>query len=420
MTGETMPNRSKKTLSDYYVDRLKPGTRDRKFWDADIPGFGFRITAGNYRSWVVQFSRGGNKVSATLGTRQEMNTDTARARAKDLRDLHRKGVDILAHLHTQNTAPTVEKVIEAWSEDGARHLKPSTVKSYKSIIKTCILPRLGKRLIKDLNLDDVKTFHKALAKTPTQANRAVAVLSALITLAIDAGWREFANPCRRFTRPSEKPKKRTFSIGELEQLEKTLQSLVKAKRLDETIADLVRFIALSGLRSGEALALTWDAVDMSWNIMRFHDHKTDKGGTQPKMLPLNTHLGAILVRRRAKKTGDFVFPSPVTNGLFKGMGKCWGRIRKQAAFVSKDGESLTLHDLRRTFRSQVAELGFDDSVGETLLGHSLGKVKDTYIRYTPGGRIGTASQVTADWIFLAMQGKKPKVGERAKPSGSRG
>jgi len=413
-----MSNRSRQRLSDFFVQRLKPGTRDVKVWDADLPGFGIRVTPKGVKSWIVQFDRGGKKVNATLGSLETMNDGDARKKAKKLRDLHDDGVDILAHLTEKNSAKDITSVVKTWEQDYAPNLKPSTVDSYNSVLKTCILPRLGKRLVKDLSLEDVRAFHKALKDTPTQANRAVAILSRLITIAINEGWRETTNPCHKFTRPTEKSKQRTFTVNELERLEKALTELVAAKELDASVADLVRFIACSGLRSGEALDLTWGAVGESRNLMRFDAHKTDKGGTRPKVLPLNSHLRAILKRRKELRTSDYVFPSAITDGRFKGMGKCWDRIREKAELEPLNGEVLTLHDLRRSFRSHCGELGFPDSVGETLLGHSLGKVKDTYIQYGPEGILGEASQATADWMAKAMKGGKPKVGERVKPTTS--
>lgn len=410
-----MANRSEQRLSDYFVERLKPGLNDRKVWDADIPGFGVRVTPKGKKSWIVQFDRHGKKVIATLGGTKTMNEKSAREKAKELRSLHNDGIDILAHLRSKTTAPDLNAVAKTWEKAYASDLKPSTVASYKSIIKTCILPRLGKRLAKDLNLDDVRDFHNALQATPTQANRAIAVLSRLLTIAEAEGWRETVNPCRKFKRPTEKGKQRTFSIGELARLEKALTDLVLARKLDDSFADLVRFIALSGLRSGEALDLTWDAVDEDLNVMQFDTHKTDAGGTKSKLLPLNTHLKKILKRRSALKFGAHVFPSAVTGGRYKGVGKSWDRIRQKANLVAVKEEVLTLHDLRRTFRSHCGELGFPDSVGETLLGHSLGKVRDVYIQYSPDGILGQASQSTADWIAEALMGGKPRVGERIKP-----
>ena len=45
-----------------------------------------------------------------------------------------------------------------------------------------------------------------------------------------------------------------------------------------------------------------------------------------------------------------------------------------------------------------------------LLGHSLGKIRDTYVHLGSQGIMATASQETADWIAAAMAGKSVKPG----------
>jgi hypothetical protein len=47
--------------------------------------------------------------------------------------------------------------------------------------------------------------------------------------------------------------------------------------------------------------------------MRFEDHKTaEQAGT--KVLPLNSHLRAIIQRRSSQKLGAYVFPGRKLNG----------------------------------------------------------------------------------------------------------
>jgi hypothetical protein len=60
--------------------------------------------------------------------------------------------------------------------------------------------------------------------------------------------------------------------------------------------------------------------------------------------------------------------------------------------------------------STSMELGYPAAIGDALLGHSLGKIRDTYVHLGSEGIMATASQETADWIAAAMAGKKVKPG----------
>lgn len=73
----------------------------------------------------------------------------------------------------------------------------------------------------------------------------------------------------------------------------------------------------------------------------------------------------------------------------------------------------TIHDLRRTFNTVCSELGYPPQVFDALLGHKVAGVAGVYTRLSPsGGILAEASQATADWVAAALEGLKPKLGER--------
>jgi len=401
--------RNRQPLSDHVVSRLKPGESTIRLWDALVPGFGIQVTPKKVKSWVIQFDRNGR--TATIGGFPSWNTESARSRARELRQLHDNGRDIRAFLHEQKESKDLGCLVDIWREEYAPSLKPSTLKSYESILKNTILPKLKDRLVKDLSYEDIKSFYRQVRKTtPIQANRAVAILSKLFSIAEKEGWRtDGSNPCRKIEKSPERPKNRILSIIELEAIEIALVELVDEERLDPAVADLVRFLALSGLRRGEAIALQWKDIDLNLGVITFEDHKTDYMGV--KLLPLNPPLRDILKRRASQKISPFVFPGRILNRPFNGLGKCWERVLKQANITN-----LTPHDLRRTFHTACIELGFTHGIGDALLGHSLGRIRDTYTSLNPRGIISHASDEVSAWLLAAMHGKNPVLGvsERSK------
>jgi len=146
----------------------------------------------------------------------------------------------------------------------------------------------------------------------------------------------------------------------------------------------------------------------------------------PKVLPLNPPLREIIQRRSGFKLGAYIFPGlregkPEESGK-KGIGpivgtrKMWLRVLQVKGCNLKD---VTPHDLRRTFMTTCTELGYPPAIGDTLLGHSLGKITDTYTRLSVDGILSNASTDTALWIAAAMQGKKVKAGEKVKVEGAK-
>jgi len=211
-----------------------------------------------------------------------------------------------------------------------------------------------------------------------------------------------------------------------------MRTLVEQQKLDASARDLVLFLACSGLRTSEAKELCWKDVDIEANTMRFEDHKTSEE-MGVKVLPLNTHLKEILKRRKVDNDSAYVWPTlrlepsepedgapPKDDAPLVGLAKMWKRICEAEGANLED---VTPHDLRRTFMTTCTELGNPIAIGDTLLGHSLGKIQDTYVNLSSDGILAIASQQTSDWIAAALAGENPKLGKKVKAikkeSGSR-
>jgi hypothetical protein len=472
-----MPKRqqTRMLLTDTKVKAAKPEDTVVRIWDTKVSGFHLRITPAGAKSFCVTFQRpDGKKVNVTLGSAEAWPVDDpkpikgapplldangdpkigARTWAERLRTQHDQGKDVRVTVKAERASQDLRALVKIWREDYRPSLKPTTQISYDSLLKDKgegkgkakprvgpILSILGARQVKDLSYADVKALHRKVRQGGhvTNANRAVAVLSRLMSIAEKEGWRpKGTNPCTHFEKPTEKPRSRVLSPVEYHSLEQALTAMESAsiemksealkrkaaqsppiaegKRekspdcLDPQAADLIRFLALSGLRKSEALGLRFQDVDLERGIMRFEEHKTSvQAGT--KVLPLNSHLRAIIQRRAAQRLGPYVFPGWKSNGPIVGFAKMWIRVAEVAGL-----EDVTPHDLRRTFMSTSMELGYPSAIGDALLGHSLGKIHDTYVHLGSEGIMATASQEVADWTAAAMAGAEVKPGVKvAKP-----
>ena len=349
-------------------------------------------------------------MQVTIGSSDVFSAEDAREQARKLREVHDSGQDARAHMMEKRNAKDVAALVKLWEENYRELLKPSTRRSHDSLIKCIILPALGKRLVKDLDRPTIKALYRKEKKIhPTGANRMIEVLSRLMNIAEEETWRPLqTNPCFRFPKVKELPCQRVLSAAELARLESSIASLVASENLDQIAADLIRFLALSGLRAGEAGNLRWTDLDLDRNTMTIRDHKTSKT-MGPKHLPLNAPLRAILQRRAGQKLGKLVFPGLVKDRPIQGLRHMWLRV------LAVDGCELgeaTPHDLRRTFMTVTVELGYPPAIGNTLLGHSLGKITDTYTRLSMDGILANASEEAAQWIAAAMSGENPKPGSK--------
>lgn len=423
--------RSSVKLTPTRVDALKSGSTILRVWDSIVSGFHVRISTGGKKAYCVAFQRqDGRKVNVTIGECNSWKVEDARERARELRKMHEDGIDARAYVLAERKAGDLNALVEIWRNSYKPKLKPSSQASYESIIKTVILPGLGTRTVKDLTYSDVNALHgKESKKHATNANRAVAVLSRLLAIAEKEKWRpRGSNPCGDVEKSSEKPRSRVLTTAEFARLDAGMSALVERDSLDPSVKDLVWFLALSGLRKSEALKLRWKDVDIERNTMRFEDHKTSEDAGV-KVLPLNTHLKEILKRREIENESAYVWPSlklerdepeksdkPKVDSPIVGLAKMWARICE-----SEEGKlvDVTPHDLRRTFMTVCTELGNPTAIGDTLLGHSLGRIQDTYVNLGSDGILATSSQGTADWIASALNGEMPKPGVKIKTAKNR-
>jgi integrase len=167
---------------------------------------------------------------------------------------------------------------------------------------------------------------------------------------------------------------------------------------------LIRFLALAGWRSGEALALHWDELDLPRRTAFLADTKTGRS-----MRPLSNAACAILVSLPYQKSG-LVFPAARGETLMNGFK---GMFRK---LVQAGGLSprLTPHVLRHSFASAAADLGFSDVTIAGMLGHAGRTITSRYT-HAADSVLLAGCDVVANHIRTAMA----DTGASLRPARSR-
>lgn len=123
-------------------------------------------------------------------------------------------------------------------------------------------------------------------------------------------------------------------------------------RLSSVMAGIARLQLLTGLRAIEAAELRWSEVQGDELVIAATRMKMRK----EHRLPITPAIAAVLEAARARGfDGDLVFGR--RSGAYKNA-------------ISKLGLGFSSHDLRRTFRTRLGELGVSDELGEALLAHT--------------------------------------------------
>jgi integrase len=147
--------------------------------------------------------------------------------------------------------------------------------------------------------------------------------------------------------------------------------IAKCVEHSPSIALLVTFIANTGCRKGEALALTWERIDLDRQMVHFWPcEEWQPKNNRPREVTIPDVLVAQLERagKGAKKTAP-IFPCPRTGGHYK----WWPQLQFDRA---RDAAKLTggPHTLRHTYASMFLAVKADIYLLARVLGHEDVKI----------------------------------------------
>src|SRR5215472_8206842 len=106
-------------LTDAIVRRLPTPKQGKRITvDADVPGFGARITANGARSYVLRYTtRAGRERTYTIGDASVWRCTDARDKARALRREVEDGGDPLGAIEDERAAPTMLDLIERFEAE---------------------------------------------------------------------------------------------------------------------------------------------------------------------------------------------------------------------------------------------------------------------------------------------------------------
>jgi integrase len=394
---QRVKGRSKKSaapgrLSDTLVRSLPPGSGIT--YDSGperVRGFGVRVTAAGTRAFVLNYTVAGRERRMTIGGYPTWTVAAARDEAKRLRQEVDRGIDPLAERIAERAAPTVGDLCDRYLAEHA--VKKRTTKGDESMIARDVRPELGARKVASIEFADIDRLHRKLSKrAPYQANRVLALLSKMFSLAVR--WQMRAdNPVKGVERNPEDRRNRYLGGDELRRLTEAL-----AAHGSQNAANAVRLLLLTGARRGEVLSATWDQFDLGagvWTKPSSHtkqkrEHRTPLSAAARQLLLEVKAAAERRAREKGRVPSRYVFPGRWANEPMVEIKTSWAALCKAAKLgetvpktengkpvVGKDGRPVTvfrpnvrLHDLRHTYASVLASAGLSLPIIGALLGHT--------------------------------------------------
>lgn len=401
-------------ISKNTVDQLQAGSADQFLWDDNLSGFGVKMTPKGKLIYLAQYRIGGQKSPTrrvTLGEHGKLTPAEARIEARKVLSQAALKVDVAETRSEARRQSTVSELADRYlTEYVVVHNKPSTQSEVRRIVKDRIKPKLGMLKLAALTRSRIKEWHHEMREAPYEANRALAYLSKMLSLAAGDWGLLPANPCLGLQRFPEKKRERFLTESELLAIGNALRECVKEGTVTASFAAALRLLAVTGCRLSEVLTLRWQDVGADGTTIHLPDAKAGA-----RAVPLGG-AAAKLIERQPRK-GEYVFPAV---GVDQSMSRhafhhFWAKVRDASKLTN-----VRPHDLRHTAGTYAAQAGFNAFNVRDFLGHRTLAMTGRYVERAADPMRATANAV-GNRIAGAFDGKAgAKITKLDKPKRQRG
>lgn len=339
---------------------------------------------GNRQDWVIE------------GTRREAEAFEARKRVE---------LAAAGRSTEWRTVPTFRTfTVERYAQHAALHLKPSWASKQGYLLKP-IDAFFGDLPLDEIDVEAVEEYaklRKADGLKATSVNNEIRVLTRVLNYAREV---RIPIPEPHFRQLHEGGHKETVAWTDAE-----MDRLLGVCAKDEpALLPVVVFLANTGARKGEALALEWRNVDVPRRMIRIwpSEEWQPKSG-KPREVPISDTLLPWL--EGTKRSDRWVFPSRKRERYVYWPQRAFDRARDAADLVGG------VHTLRHTFATWFLREVPDLFLLARLLGHSDAAVTKRYAHLLPdhlararnavqvGSPVGpAANEARLRWRHLSMQ-----------------
>jgi integrase len=377
----------RKRLTDRLLQSLKPAPTGKRYdvMDADVRGFGVRVTDKGQRSFifVARYPGSANPTRRALGEYPTLSLIKARAKAKRWHELVSDSVDPKDEEERKRReaerkkADSFDAVLETYnkrvlSQQRRGHIVEKELRKFfgeEADWKGKPITSIERQDVIDAITD----------KPLYQAHNLFGSLRSMFNWAIESGGYGLEHsPCDRI-RPKRllgerKPRQRVLTDTELKAFWKATGKMLYPW------GPLYRLLLLTGCRKSEIADAQRGELAIAGDLLTIPSERFKSDASH--LVPLTDSAMVIVKDLPTFTKGEYLFST--TFGKQPVGGFAGAKERLDKLMTEELGEELKpfrIHDLRRTVRTRLASLKVPDKIAEMVIGHGkkgLGRVYDQH------------------------------------------
>ena len=335
------------------INKMRPGRHSLGF------GLSVLVARGGSRQYIWRGTvSGGQPVQVSMGGCALCSPDEAMATALEYKRSARKGRDPVA---ATSTCPTLREVSFRTMETLRPNWKKNPARSAADFERIVSAVRFYSRPVDSVTVADCSTAIMG-AQSPTVSALLSRNLTHIFNRAVAEGHRD-DNPAKAAQALMPKIKHETVhhaTVGY--EGVRGMLAKVENSRAAPVTRLILRFLALTGLRSREGAEMLWSEIDMDAGMATIGAERMKMG--REFKLPLSNEALRVLKAARALGDGPLVFPTA------KGQPISRNALGKLLRALDVAG---TVHGLRSALRDWASDTTTaSHECAEMLLAHEVG------------------------------------------------
>lgn len=362
---------------------------------ADGDGLYLTVPKSGRAFWFLRYTANGKRREMTLGQCANMTLAEARAEAVlQKKHLVVEKVDplFLKQRAKQHKLQTVDDLFADWHKGNIKRLKHHNIP--ERVYRKDIAPHIGSAPPNKVMARDIQYIIESITESgrPTIANDALLYLKQLFNHGIKLDV-VGANPASAFNVSDaggvEQSKDRALTFEELTRVFEVFRENKDSFARENYLA--CALLVTLGVRKGELTEASWQEINLETGIWELPKERSKSGVgltiplpelciTWLKELEIRAAGSPYVFPNRRSSKNPHMGPDTLNRAITKLFGHEPGK-KIQPPNKMGDIQHFSVHDLRRTCRTMLAQIGVPGHIAERCLNHKLKGVEGIYNKH---------------------------------------